>query len=125
MATLTLLQLWINLLSTGAAVSAQSQPDRTVTYGKRGGVEVYAGERLRSITLEGAPNTFSFVLQDVTRAQIDTLRAWAGLAVQVRDNRGRVWTGVFYDVPENERFNEPTLYTVPLTVQGVTEVEAV
>lgn len=125
MATVTLTKVFINLLSTGEAVSAMSQRDRTVTYGKRGDVRVYAGGRLRAVTLEGAPNTFSFVLQDVVRADIDKLRAWAGLPVQVRDNRGRVWTGVYFDVPENERFNEPTLYTVPIVLNGVTEVEEI
>lgn len=125
MATLTLTKMFINLLSTGAAVSAQTQRDRPVTYHKRGEVRVFAGNRLRGISLEGAPNTFSFVLQDVTRAQIDTLRNWAGLPVQVRDNRGRIWTGVFYDVDERERFNEPTLYEVPIVLNGVTDVEGV
>lgn len=125
MATVTLTKLFINLQSTGASVSCTSQPGREVTYHRRGEVRIFAGGRLRGISLEGAPNTFSFVLQDVTRSQIDTLRLWAGLPVQVRDNRGRIWVGVFFDVDEHERFNEPTLYEVPIVLYGVTDVEGV
>lgn len=125
MATLTLNRLWINLLSTGASVSAYSQHGRPATYEKRGDVRVYAGGRLRSITQEGAPGTFAFVLQDVTRAQITLLRTWAGLPVQVRDNRSRIFNGVFYHVDEAERFNEPTLYEVPITLNVITFVEGV
>lgn len=125
MATLTLAKLWVNLLSTGASVSAYSQPGRLATYEKRGDVRVYAGGRLRSITQEGAPGTFSFVLLDVVRAQIDLLQSWAGLPVQVRDNRSRIFNGVYYHVDEAERFAEPTLYEVPITLNVITFVEGV
>lgn len=124
-AVLTLGKLFVNLLSTGVGVSAYSQPGRAATYEKRGDVRVYAGGRLRSVTQEGAPGTFSFTLQDVTRAQIDLLQAWAGLPVQVRDNRGRIYNGVYYTVNEAERFNEPTLYEVPITLNVITFVEGV
>jgi len=124
-ATLTLTKLFVNLLSTGASVSAQSQPDRLATYEKRGDVRIYAGGRLRSITQEGAPGTFVFVLVDVTRAQITLLRSWAGLPVQVRDNRSRIFQGVYYRVNEIERRNEPTLYDVPIELDVITFVEAV
>lgn len=125
MATLTLDRMWLNLISTGAAVSAHTAIGRPVKYGKRGDVRVFAGGALRSITLEGAPTSWTFTLRDVTRAQIETLKAWAGLPVQVRDNQGRVMNGVFYDVDEIDRHNEPTLYEVPMTVNGVTVQEGV
>jgi hypothetical protein len=125
MATLTLTKIFINLLSTGASVSAYSQPDRPATYEKRGDVRIYAGGRLRSVTQEGTPGTFSFVLIDVTRTQITLLRNWAGLPVQVRDNRSRIFQGVFYKVDEHERRNEPTLYDVPIELNVITFVEEI
>lgn len=121
MATLTLTRVWLNLIATGAAVSAYSKPGRDVTYENKGEVRTYAGGRQRAITQEGEIVTLPFTLQDVVRADIDTLRSWKGLAVQYRDNRGRLFNGSLFVVVEQERFNEPLLYEVPLVLRGVSQ----
>lgn len=125
MATLTLNRLWINLIATGDSVDAYTAPDRPAVYEQAGEVRTFAGGRQRSITMEGERGTFSFVLQDVVRADITTLRSWQGLTVQVRDNRGRLFNGVYFGLSENERFNEPTLYQVAITLNVVSQDEGV
>lgn len=121
MAVLALSKLFVNLISTGDSVSAYSAPDRPAVYQNAVEVRTNAGGRRRAFTVEGEEGTFSFVMIDMLRAQIDLLRSWKGLTVQVRDNRGRLFNGVFAAVGENERFNEPTLYDVPITLLVVSQ----
>lgn len=132
MATLNLTQTFINLLATGEAVSGNTMDGRTATYDRRGEVRIYAtgtqspGGRSRSITRQGAIGTFVFTFRDMTRTQIDTLKVWTGQPVQVRDDRSRIFYGVFYAVPEQEhRKHEETLYDVPMVISTVTVVEGV
>lgn len=124
-ATLTLTKLWINLLSTGEAVSAQTQPGRPSTFSLKGEVLSFAGGRQRSVVAEGESGTFTFTLQDVTLTQRDTLRLWFGLNVIVRDHRGQMFTGVFYAASVAERIYEPTLYEITITMQTTTTAEGV
>jgi hypothetical protein len=125
MAVLLLTKLWINLLSTGEAVSAHTQPQRPSVFSLTGEVLSFAGGRQRSVTAEGESGTFSFTLQDVTLAQRDTLRTWFGLNVIVRDHRGQMFTGVFYAANVAERITEPTLYEISITLQTTTTAEGV
>lgn len=116
MATLVLNRLWLNLVATGAAVSGYSAPGRAPSYGMDGTIATYAGGRQRSITREGVHGSYVTTLLLMSRADITTLRGWMGQAVQVRDDRGRVFVGVFRDVPEIERQGIPDKFDVPLSL---------
>ena len=124
-ATLVLDQIWVNLLSTGAAVSAQSAPDRAETYTIPGTVRTYAGGRQRSINTAGEMGTFKFTLRVTVRANVETLRTWQGQAVQVRDHKGRRWFGTFFGVDVMEYVSSNTLWDVNITMQVVTATEGV
>lgn len=98
MATLQLNAVWVNLLATGQAVKGASARGRGETYRVPGEVRTYAGGRRRSITMAGELGRYTFRMRRLTRTDVETLRGWAGQAVQVRDNKGRLFRGVFYDV---------------------------
>lgn len=119
MTTLTLTKLFVNLLSTGAFVAAQSD-SRSAQYTNAGEVKQLAGERLRSVTVAGERGTFSFVLLDVPVADVDTLRSWKGQTVQVRDDRGRVFFGVYHEVTPTDVRDKKTQYNVAIALKTVT-----
>jgi hypothetical protein len=121
MAKLELRQVWINLLSTGAAVHAYSS-DRGRGTSVDGEVRKFAGGRLRGISSEGQRGQFTFKLRDVTNDDIETLKSWYGRPVIVRDHRGRRYFGLYFSVDENER-KAIDLWDVTLTVQEITYVE--
>lgn len=125
MATLTLSKMFINLMSSGAAVSAASAPGRTDDFEVPGESRLYAGGRRRSITQAGQVGEFSFTLLLVTTADLATLRTWAGQLVQVRDNLGRRFFGVFRKVPASEIRGKPGRWTVGITLDVLTVDEAV
>lgn len=118
MAQLLLTKCWINLVATGAAVTAQSAPGRAAGVSVDGSVHTYAGGRQRSITRAGVRGSYTVTLRLMPRADVDTLKSWLGLTVQVRDNLGRLVVGVFYAVPEAERKGQAT-WDVDLVVQAV------
>ena len=85
--TLSLTKLWINLLSSGAAVSAYSN-DRSGAFTNIGEVKQMAGGRQRGISVVGEAGVYQFTLVDVPIADVDTLRLWKGQTVQVRQQPG-------------------------------------
>lgn len=119
MATLTLTKLFINRVATTEFVSAYSQRGRAPTYEREGTVRTNAGGRQRAVSQVGERGTYAFVLQDVTQAQITSLREWMGETVEVRDNRGQQFFGVYFALGVGERDNEPTLYTVAISLRVV------
>lgn len=121
MAKLELRQVWINLMSTGAAVHAYSS-DRGRETSVDGEVRKFAGGRLRAISSEGQRGTFAFKLRDVTNDQIEILKSWYGKLVCVRDHRGRRYFGVYFAAPETER-KTTTLWDVSINLQEVTYEE--
>lgn len=125
MATLTLTKLWLNLLSSGQAISAYGQIGRTSQFNVDGEVRTFAGGRQRSVTIEGEQSSYSFVLQDVSLAVRDVLRAWFGQNVIVRDHRGQAFQGVFYAVDVAERTYEVDLYEIAITLRSTTTPEGV
>ncbi len=126
MATLTLPKTFINLVSSGAAVSAYSGDDRADDFEVPGESRMYAGGRRRSIVGAGTIATYPFTLQLVPDADVATLRAWAGQLVQVRDNLGRRVFGVYRKVPATWLGKgSPVLWTVALAVDVLTFDEAV
>lgn len=124
MATLNLTKAFVNLVATGQAVSAYMDPDRAEEYQVPGEVRTYAGGRRRSITAAGEEGTFKCVLVDLPRASVDTLHGWVGQLVQVRDNVGRRFFGVYHSVGAAE-IRGLTTYTVGLTLTVVTAAEGV
>jgi hypothetical protein len=124
MATLTLTAVWINLLSSGAAVTAQSAPDRTEVYAVAGETRTYAGGRRRAVTSAGELGTYAFTLLLLARADVETLRSWQGLPVQVRDHKGRRFFGTFYGVNIAE-YIDRSRWEVSITLSVVTAAEGV
>lgn len=124
MATLTLTKLFVNLLSDGTAISAQST-SRSRTDDIDGEVRTYAGGRRRSVVSEGAATTFTFTMRLLTLTQVETLITWIGKTVQVRDHRGQRFFGVFYQVTPVELVHEPTLWDAQIEVRTVTVTEGV
>lgn len=124
MALLALDKVWINRLDTGEAISAPSAPDRGQTFATQLEVRTYANGRRRSISARGEQGTLTFRLVPVSRDTKDLLRTWAGVAVQVRDNRGQKWYGVFAGVDVGE-FLQVGMYTASITLQTTTVTEEV
>lgn len=119
MATITLGQTYINLLSTGEYVSAFTSRGRQRSYQGRGNAEGFAGGRYRSISEEGVAGSQTFTLRDVTVTQLDTLISWIGQTVLVRDNRGRRMFGTYYNVSYNDRMLQG-YHDVQITLSEVT-----
>lgn len=124
MATLTLVSLFINRVSTGEAVSGRSARGRPEDYSSPGEVRTYAGGRRRSITAAGEAGTYKFTLLLVPRTTVETLRAWQGELVQVRDNKGRRFFGVYHGVSIVEIISRATWH-VSIELSVVTATEAV
>lgn len=120
MATLLLTKTWLNLYSTGAAVSGFRDGDDADTAGIDGGVRTYAGGRQRSYTTQGVTGTWSFRLRQVSYANTEVLRSWLGMTVQVRDNRGRCLYGVLLDVPRVPWKEQLDTYDVEISLRLVT-----
>jgi hypothetical protein len=119
MATLTLTQVWVNLMSTGESVVGNSTTSRSQSYAVDGDVRTYAGGRQRSITQLGERGRFEFTLELVSLTALATLRSWAGQAVQVRDHRGQQWYGTYFEVAVGEH-RASAYYSAQITLLTVT-----
>ncbi len=119
MVAITLDRTFINLVATGALVSAYTGKGRSRSYKTTGAVEGFAGGRYRSIALEGVSGQQTFMLRDVSTANIETLKTWIGETVLIRDNRGRRMFGTYYEVTYNDRMLD-NYYDVTLNVTEVT-----
>lgn len=124
MATLTLTKTFVNLMSTGAAVSGQTARSRGEAYTQPGEVRTYAGGRRRAITSVGETGTYTFTLLLISRASTELLRAWKGQLVQVRDHKGRLFVGVFFATPVEEIVSRAT-WNVSITLSTVSYDEGV
>lgn len=122
MVALALDRTYVNLVATGALVSAYTARGRSHTYKVDGSVQPFAGGRYRSIATEGLSGAQTFMLRDVTDAQIETLKSWAGQLVLIRDNRGRRMFGTYYEVTYADRMAEG-YYDVSLALSETTYVE--
>jgi hypothetical protein len=124
MPTLTLDKVWLNLLSTGDAVSGNSR-DRAPVYENTGDVKQLSGGRLRAATMVGEAGSVSFTLLGVSEATLTTLREWKGETVQYRDSWGRLFNGVFLTVAPQELVTDAygllnKLSNVAITMRFVT-----
>lgn len=119
MATLTLDRFWVNLMSDGTAVAGYSDPDRTGQVSVPGEVRTYAGGRRRAVSQEGEEVTYSVLLVDLTKSQVETLQSWKGRHVQMRDNRGQRLVGTYFGVTRTEQRDGN--YRAAFTFNGTTE----
>ena len=124
MATLKLSKIWVNLASSGQAVASASAPGRPESYQIGGEVRTYAGGRQRAITRKGEAGTYEFRLLLLDRDAVETLRDWTGQLVQVRDNRGRRYFGVYFGLGVVEQRGRSTWH-VDITLRVVTVDEGV
>lgn len=124
MATLSLTKTYVNLVSTGAAVSGQSGRGRGEEYAADGEVTTFAGGRRRSITAVGVATKYTFRLLFLPRASVDLLQAWQGQLVQVRDHKGRRFFGVYHQVAVDEIVSRSTWH-VAIGLIAVTSDEGV
>lgn len=123
MAIIKLYRAWINLISTGEAVTAYTS-DKGYKRSSNGSVRTYAGGRTRNVSSAGTNGELTVKLRDVTQSQIDTLDAWREQTIQFRDHRGRKIFGVYHEVAVGDR-KVTTLYDVSLVIQELTYNEAV
>jgi hypothetical protein len=123
-ATLTLDRIWVHRWDTGEAVSGFSARGRDEAYVRAGEVRTYGGGRQRSITTVGERGTYGFALKRVPRSTVETLRAWIGIAVQVRDHIGRRVVGVYFGVTIGEYPGDPTAFDIAISVQATSVDEA-
>ncbi len=119
MVAITLDRTFVNLVATGAVVQAYTGRGRSRNYRTDGAVQAFAGGRYRSIALEGVAGAQTFMLRDVSSADIETLKSWIGETVLVRDNRGRRMFGTYYEVGYSDRMSADA-YDVTLNVIEVT-----
>lgn len=124
MATLGLTQLWVNLVATGQAVTGQTWISPEEGYAVPGAVRTYAGGRRRAIRQAGQLGTFKFRLAQIDQTAVDTLKAWAGQAVQVRDHRGRRFFGTYFTVAITPRRGS-LLWNAEITLENLTVAEGV
>lgn len=123
MATLTLRQLWINLVATGEGVSYPTV-GRSVTRELGGEIQDYAGGRQRFIGNSSDRGQFQVTLRRLTLTQVLALETWRGQVVLVRDHRGQGFYGVFPGLDRVEH-KIATLYDATITLQFVTADEGV
>jgi len=105
-------------MDTGESVSGFTK-DRGRAHANAGETRTYAGGRRRAILSAGESGTFKFTLLDLTFDQVETLRSWKGVPVEVRDHRGQRFVGVYFTVDIDED-KTPTLYNVAITLETLT-----
>lgn len=120
MATLTLTKVFINLLESGAAVSAQAARGRTHRVSQPVEVRTYGGGRRRAVTQAGVTEALGVTLRDVPAADVATLESWIGRAVLYRDDRGRKVAGVFDGMERDELVDDKGKYDISLTITATT-----
>lgn len=102
MTILDLDAVWLNLLTSGQAVTAQALRGRKSAWQQDGEVRGYVSGRRRAFTVVGEAGTVDLTLCGLTAADVDTLRNWKGQTVQIRDPRGQLWVGVYFTVALEE-----------------------
>lgn len=121
MATLTLVQTFINHLPDGAYVAAATDVARTYSAEIPGEVRTYGQGRRRAVVGVGAIEQYPFRLLLVSAADVATLNSWRGETVQVRSNRGEVYVGIYRKLDRVKEYkSDLNRYDVLLTLEFVT-----
>lgn len=123
MATLQLDRVWLNLMSTGDALSAYSN-GRTRNMAVDGEVRTYGGGRRRSVTAVGRGNSMAFTLVNLQVLEMVTLENWLGLEVMYRDFRGQRFVGAYFSLEYREH-KDPGRWDIGLTLNEVSWAEGV
>jgi hypothetical protein len=124
MPTLVLDKLWVNLVSSGEGISGASNRGKGWTVEMDLSVRTYASGRRRAIGVAGLKRELPYTLVAVYLPTRTYLEDWIGKTVQVRDNRGQKWYGVFAGLSVGE-YMRTDLYTVSFTLLEATTVEGV
>jgi hypothetical protein len=125
MATLTLPLTFINLAADGTLVlAAWSTVEGGMSHAHQGEVTTAAGGRRRAVSVEGEATVWPFGLRYVTLAQVASLRDYADQVVQVRDIRGQLHYGKYFQV-EQTNIREVGRYDVSMELNVVTFPEGV
>lgn len=122
MASVKLLQTWVTLVATGQSVKGYTARGRSREASREGETRRMAGGRFRAVGTLGTRRAQQFALRDVSMSDIETLEAWIGQLVLVRDNRGRRMFGTYWAVPYTDR-QDPNYYDVALNVTEATYEE--
>lgn len=124
MASVTLDELWLNLVSDPSQslvivrASSSTSPQQVL-----GQVRTYANGRQRVVNRAGRPGQTTVQARTTDLALIDKLMSWAGQPVWVRDERGRRHTGVYFEVPQTDDVSGWVEYS--LTIVHTTHDESV
>lgn len=94
-------------------------PGRDDTRGTAGEVRVYAQGRRRIITRTGSAQALTATLRQVTSAELTTLEGWRGDLLMLRDHRGRLLFGTFFDMAVTD-YADRSGFDVALTFQQAT-----
>lgn len=125
MAVVTLRTLWLN--NAADPSKSQSFPlmkALQVTTARKGEVREYSAGRLRSVTKRGGKRSLTASLPHCTREQVAWLEQQQSQLLCVRDDRGRKFWAVYYDLPVDEHFYN-TDADLQLVLNEVTHTEAV
>jgi len=120
MATLSLSQLFINLMSDGSYVAAgHTNPKRSNEL--TGSTHTYGTGRRRGLSSLGDIGQVSFTLNLVSASDVTKLDGWRGQAVQMRNYVGERWVGIYWKldniVPQK---GSPGFYMVDIMMDTIT-----
>lgn len=119
MASVTLDRLWLHQADDLDTYLRFFTSDRGDERAVPGEVRVYAQGRRRIITRTGSAQTLTATLRQVTSAELDTLEDWRGDLLMLRDHRGRLVFGTFFDMAVTD-YTDRSGYDVAITFQQVT-----
>lgn len=120
MAQLALTQFFVNLMADGTAVSAGST-NRKRSNAIDGGTRTYGFGRRRGLSVLGDIGQVTFTLNLVSQANITLLESWRGRAVQVRNNVGERWVGMYWKLDNiSDQKGLPGLYMCDINLDTIT-----
>ena len=120
MVTVTLNELWLHDADDHADHVRVPYASMDVSEARQGEVRTYAGGRRRLITGPAKPRTASVTAQNIDRAIADEIVSRRGSVQMVRDGRGRVLFGTFFEVSLDETPGRKEMVSVGFTVHEVT-----
>ena len=89
-----------------------------------GSVRVMANGRRRVVTRRGDSRQIGWTMPLLTKAEVETVKAWAGQIVMIRDSKGRKEYGVYFGVSVADYKDRPA-HAVTFALQSVSFSEVV